>query len=1097
MERDPPELGDSVNNEGSGSATPDGEIDIPSVGDHLRELIESERLEAEEPADDDAERAGYIKRIDMVNFMCHDNLTIEFGPRMNFITGKNGSGKSTVLTALTTCLGGKASSTNRGSSVKSLIKEGKSRALIRATIANKGAMAYDHNRFGDVIQIERRLDADSSGSYKIMNSSGKVVSSSKEELRKILSIFSIFVDNPFAILTQDTARSFLTESNAESKYQHFKRAMTMDKIENYREGLGESLVQQKQKLAGQKEIVNEMKAKAKEVENKFNSFKKLDSAEKDLRYWNAILEWNKVFETESKVSAAESTIDEIQKEIENIRRQCDDHEGISAQKQTEIDQVQVEVNQVNDTIAKLNEEINSIKDGNRSNMETTKSLKAEKANIVQSKEQSKRQIVELEREKAKLLDTSGFEAARRQKHEQLDRARSQLEKLASESENDEQNKSSLSHKEQQLEERLQSAQDQQRKAEARVQQERARWKELQGSQTNAWSTYAEGGRDADFKGFMAHFEKTNFQDSPIGPIGRYVTLKDPAWSSVLEQTLKRATSTFIAFCQEDRDRLRSLLRQHRLRNPVLLRSRELFSFEQGLPSREFTTVLDVLDISNEYVKRALIDANRIEQTILIAERSKGADVMKKHPENVRTCIARDQKGGGYNIGSTTVGVQKTAPIQPFRLLPRMSSDNSAVLRQVEEEVKRLQSEAKTALERTSSLGRELRETQQQLRKLNNTTHHRQSETQRLERRIAELTEELEDSQDPGDDQINDINARIEKCKDDLASYEKQLEDNLAELIECEEKKRQVDNEISVVWSKVKEKEDAIKELQKQETAIRREKQQIDKNKDNSITIIAGHDKKIEKNRQEIARLQQQVKVQMERAQAFSEDRVEFPSGLSVENIRDKIRKITSLRDQIQERYGDTTLSQVYEEYLQVQTECMELKKEYKRLYSLYKALERGMKSRTPAYKTVLGSAIGVVKASFSANLNQRGFSGSLLIDPNTEALSLQVAPGSDKSKEQDTSTLSGGEKSFSQIALLAAMWMNIGSRLLALDEFDVFMDKVNRRISLNMVIDVLRNLTSTQSIFITPQELETSDIDFDAPDINLFRMSDPERRVAG
>jgi chromosome segregation ATPase len=526
----------------AGSATPDGEIDLPSVGDHLRELIESEMLGAQEPGEDDAERAGYIKKIDMVNFMCHDNLTIEFGPRMNFITGKNGSGKSTILTALTTCLGGKASSTNRGSSVKSLIKEGKSRALIRVTIANKGSNSYDHNRFGDIIQVERRLDAEASGSYKIMNSGGKVVSSSKEELRKILSIFSIFVDNPFAILTQDTARSFLTESNAESKYQHFKRAMTMDKIENYKEGLSESLLQQKQKLASQKEIVNEIKAKAKDVEAKFQNFKKLDSADEDLRYWNAILEWNKVSETERKITHAESSIEKIQNDVEEIKSQCENHEGISAQKQAELDQVHTEMNQVNDTITKLQEEIKSIKEGNRSNIETMRSLKEEKAKIVDSKEQSKRQVVALEQEKAKLLDTSGFAAARRQKHEQLDRVKSQLEKLASESENDEQTKSSTGHKVQELEENLQSAQDKQRKAEASVQQERARLKELRESQTNSWSTYAEGGRDADFKGFMAHFEKTNFKDSPIGPIGRYVTLKDRDWSSVLEQTLKRATS---------------------------------------------------------------------------------------------------------------------------------------------------------------------------------------------------------------------------------------------------------------------------------------------------------------------------------------------------------------------------------------------------------------------------------------------------------------------------------------------------------------------------------------------------------------------------
>ncbi|KAF8536240.1 hypothetical protein BDD12DRAFT_749252, partial [Trichophaea hybrida] len=55
---------------------------------------------------------------------CHHYLSIPFGPFMNFIIGHNGSGKSAILTALTLCLGGKASSTRRGNAMKSFIKEG-------------------------------------------------------------------------------------------------------------------------------------------------------------------------------------------------------------------------------------------------------------------------------------------------------------------------------------------------------------------------------------------------------------------------------------------------------------------------------------------------------------------------------------------------------------------------------------------------------------------------------------------------------------------------------------------------------------------------------------------------------------------------------------------------------------------------------------------------------------------------------------------------------------------------------------------------------------------------------------------------------------
>lgn len=67
---------------------------------------------------------GIIHSITCINFMCHAKLQVKLGPLMNFIIGRNGSGKSAVLTAITLCLGGRATATNRGQSLKSFIKEG-------------------------------------------------------------------------------------------------------------------------------------------------------------------------------------------------------------------------------------------------------------------------------------------------------------------------------------------------------------------------------------------------------------------------------------------------------------------------------------------------------------------------------------------------------------------------------------------------------------------------------------------------------------------------------------------------------------------------------------------------------------------------------------------------------------------------------------------------------------------------------------------------------------------------------------------------------------------------------------------------------------
>ena len=46
------------------------------------------------------DQAGTIRSVEMIDFMCHEHLKIDFPQQITFITGPNGSGKSAILTAL-------------------------------------------------------------------------------------------------------------------------------------------------------------------------------------------------------------------------------------------------------------------------------------------------------------------------------------------------------------------------------------------------------------------------------------------------------------------------------------------------------------------------------------------------------------------------------------------------------------------------------------------------------------------------------------------------------------------------------------------------------------------------------------------------------------------------------------------------------------------------------------------------------------------------------------------------------------------------------------------------------------------------------------
>lgn len=166
-----------------------------------------------------AHESGRIESIELVNFMCHRHLSISLCPSINFIIGNNGSGKSAILTALTLSLGGRATSTQRATNLDSLIREGTKTAKIRIKIQNSGTNSYLYDIYGEHIIIERILKRDGAGSYSTISASGSQISSRKDEIIAICDHFGIQVDNPLAVLTQETAKKFLANSRPGDLYE--------------------------------------------------------------------------------------------------------------------------------------------------------------------------------------------------------------------------------------------------------------------------------------------------------------------------------------------------------------------------------------------------------------------------------------------------------------------------------------------------------------------------------------------------------------------------------------------------------------------------------------------------------------------------------------------------------------------------------------------------------------------------------------------------------------------------------------------------------------------------------------------------------------
>lgn len=241
---------------------------------------------------------GVLERVECHRFMCHDHFSVELGPLINFIIGKNGSGKSAILTAITLCLGGKASATNRGQSLKSFIKEGKDHAFIMVRIKNQGDGAYRPHEYGKSIIVERHFSRNGSTNFKIKGENGRIVSTKRAELDSISDYFSLQIDNPMNVLSQDMARQFLSTSSPADKYKFFVRGVQLEQLDQDYRLIEESVDSIEEKLRNKNDDIQILKRQKEAAQRKLELSDQHDSLRTRIKNLEGQMVWVQVEEQE-------------------------------------------------------------------------------------------------------------------------------------------------------------------------------------------------------------------------------------------------------------------------------------------------------------------------------------------------------------------------------------------------------------------------------------------------------------------------------------------------------------------------------------------------------------------------------------------------------------------------------------------------------------------------------------------------------------------------------------------------------------------------------------------------------------------------------
>lgn len=1041
---------------------------------------EEEDSDEEEEIDTTPAKAGVIEKITLKNFMCHDSFELVLGPQINFIIGRNGSGKSAVLTGISAALGAKATTTNRGNSIKDLIKDGKSTARVSVLFWNEGPEAYQPEIYGDRIIIERKLQRVGAHSYYIKSAQGKIISTKKVVLDEILYKFVITVDNPLAFLSQDRAREFLTTSTDNSKYEYFMKGAHINDIVGNYEATAKNIVEIKKRVDDAEKQNTALNAKYHESKSTYDLYRASDSLREKLEVIHGKIYWFNVNIMESKIGAyekksreAQFTLDEITKELENklLEEQAYKEQRVVLETQAEVKtneildlqklyddsfekvaKLQGGIKETRDEIVSRNAEIERL---DKDIITEQKQIEEENRRIDQingeSKDELKKSLIELNN---KVVELTENRAAEKVKERDLD---GEIPGLAS---CNSQHNAALRTKEELVQKKS----------------------KLRDSQSNKYAAFG-----PEMHRIVNSIKQTTtWHKSPIGPLGSLVLVKPEytQWKQLLGTILAKTLNAFLVCDGHDRAILQGILNQYRAhKSSIIVRKFETFNFNHAKPQGEITFV-DMLLVESEHALYTLVDSNGIEQLITAHNQVEASQKIRKN--NVRSAFFLFGARSGSSL-SLNGNVERLDPIHFENDLSKFSTASGSITTELEETDRRI-----------AKLDVDINILKRQKRVLESTRSNQKSAcqinlksiTKELERTNKEIREVENKLNQDGDfekieslqTQIKENQMQIEILRGVVTSLQEDVVERKSELAVLRQELRDAKNALDTAANSFQKVKQAIISIDTELAAIETNKTHFGNERARNEAILEETNQNIKLGLEKLREVVEKAESKCERLS------VTIGTDDTLASIAEEYREIQNQVKDADSRVG-LPLAEV-----QAQLERAFAKKEAAQatldsLSQLYREMDSELNGRYTYLHTTINVNIQNASRTFENALELRGFKGSLQFDHKAKELKLMAKTRSDDEK-RTMDSLSGGEKSFAQIALLLSIWRVMDSRIRGLDEFDVFMDSVNRSISIKLLLTELRQYPRSQSIFITPQDIAVVG-DLEGTDYKIHKMRAP------
>jgi chromosome segregation ATPase len=591
-------------------------------------------------------------------------------------------------------------------------------------------------------------------------------------------------------------------------------------------------------------------------------------------------------------------------------------------------------------------------------------------------------------------------------------------------------------------------------------------------------------------------QRNRFKEVPVGPIGLHIKVKDgkQEWAGSIENAIGSSLSGFIVTNHDDRRVLQDIIRRfgcnfsvytlsHQRRHS--LRQPQCSNPHNGVP---FAMLADCIAVDNDLVWNCLVDWARMDgaaftRTMEEAEHLAGSGRRFPAPiNNVYDCsgwlteyrngssIQRSVEWGGDGRG----GQRKRLGVDSSAMRVNMQREVVAA----REELERMRKEAGACERKVAGLEKRFRELKAELRR-------GEGEVEKVVDGIREVQEAISDASDVKEslvdfdglqreidayaDQVKELQTKQAEEKEELA----RLEEELRPLQEREANEMKImkalEKQIAQVQGKI---EDGLAAID--------EKERVRKRYEVGLMRAEQAGREVQKALGEATAAAEQA---MESVRDYTRNALKedwdgedvVPSSTRdalVKKLKEKERGLVIARAQHATKDTVAVVRQKAQNALEA---YVGKKKQIEAQKRNMLRLEEGMAKRRKKLKGFRKYIVRRADQAFDRVLQHKGQSGTLTFNQRTRELGIEVQKDArdESTTSKNVKELSGGERSYTTLALLIALGEAIECPFRVMDEFDIFMDAVARKTALDLLVQTAtgEDMQHRQFIFITPQDL--------------------------